>query len=546
MLRNLCLLLLITFVAGCGTGGGYSCSPEQRAIAKIVVLKEGGDGTEELSEMDASCKTANGMATSGRGVRNAAGDTIIKPGEFRSWKMISNQRAIVETFKDNYGTYRIFTAGKGVSDPLPWDMILPLELYTSVRNSAPTVYFGIKKIEQKDSSYKDIALFSAFSKEPRILKNLGGPGIIGASTMAGQYDSKQVGYRLIRRYGNSLYISFTDENGIAASQILNLGGDVVSNKMGVIQSFVNHTSKIPPQVTTKIANFKVPDFPSHFGLVWPVKNDGELMRLPPGAIGVYPLLDNKDALYGWLIFYLGQSGLEFEAHKGSIETIPVNSAGVRYIGYNYLYRPDRNRHAFSAVKNKAGKWILFDDTMAKDGSSYLEGQSYTTVPELKAKLENKLAIDKAADKAKWAALFAEQDRKQALERRQTAINNIGKSRDICSVFSDVLVAGIPYVDTYAEKCPIYGDEMAMKLVSAGATSTKLTEKVKTFYKQQFEYEQRVKDAERIKASYQPIGTWENGPLNIANPGTPSAQQQRYQMERQLNKQIFNKPWDPYK
>lgn len=539
-LSKVLILLSIVVNVSCTTTG-RKCNKEYTVDGRFNVLKEGGEGTEELRTITASC-----TGSSERGVINAKGEMLIPPGKYFKWHVISNNRAVVQIYGDKKpNSWRFATIKDGVGEILPWDIIIQMQDYHTERNSPVFTYMALKSWTQTESSYRDVGLITPYSKNIKVLKRLGGPGVFNNNTMGGQYDQAKVAYRLIRRQGNVFYISFTDETKQAASQLITLTGVPVSPKIGLVHTFFYNNSSMPPQTLTQVANFKTSDFNNLFGILWPINYSGELTDLPPGAIGVHPLIDYQKKLSGWMVFYPGPTGIEFETHTGTLAAIPQTSSGERYIGFSHIYKDNVDRYFISAVKTKEGKWVAFND-MSAQRDPYLNNQTFNDVLSIKVATHRQAQSNMDADRARWAAIHAEEDRKRAKERYAEALDTVNKSSNICGHFREVILLGAPYSERYAETCPIYSIETATQLSLAGATSRKIQDRISQIKKQDYEYKEKQKDLERIRSSYSVNSSWGNGPLNIANPGTPSAQQQQYQMERQINRQIFNKDWDPYK
>ncbi len=538
-------------LCSCSMISKSSCSWGTTAGDKSVeVVKEDGTGTVVFNEIRQTCtNNSSGHKYYNSGYKDGAGNIVIQPQQFSAVHFISDRRAVVETSFEK-GTFGLYTFAGGNTGLVEFDKnmyVRELPSRTIVGATSPRIFAGVTLSDGKLQTY-DVTLISSFMHEHKVLKSLGGYNVLG------NYNNKRdIIFKFMRRYGDRIVIDSVDaQSGQRQSQFLNLSGDPVTPKIGYVTEFqylpstVGRSQYVNRELVTSIGTFKDPHLPKEHGLQWPISITGELLPLPKGAVGVYPLFRSGGTLTGWMVFYQGTQGLEMEVREGKIASFSKEpGAGKRYTGL--VFQGKRDNQGTYLARNSDNSWVVFDENRLSEFNVPGSPASLPTMTAMHTAYTTYLAKMKAQYDAERKARDDEYRARQqlALKKKQDEAIQTIKSGNICYSAHTAATAGPEYVQKYIATCKINRQDEIDALSGSGVDPSFLAKRSAEISQQAARERYAVQAAE---ANYQnALRAWSSvGPLNIANPGTPSAQQQRYQMEKQINQQIWNKNWDPYK
>lgn len=531
------------FFMGCSSFSKNSCSwGTKDGTKKIEVPKEDGTGTETFSEILQSCTNNSGGHTYYNvGYKDSNGKVIVTPQQFSKVDFLSNRRALVSLSfeKGLFGLYTFSGDNQGLVE-LGKMYVRELQSLTVVGKNSPRVFAGVTVSDAKAQTY-DVTLFTSYMQQHKTLKNLGGKSIL-----RGYSNERDIIFKFMRRYGDHIIIDSTDpQTGQRQSQFLALDGSPVTPQIGYVSQYFYSTKD--RELMTQIGTFKDLNLPTEHGLLWPISMSGELLSLPTGAVGIFPMFNFGGAqAAGWMVLYQGSQGLEMEPHVGRVSDMPkVLSTTKRYTGLVFQGRRD-NQGTYVARKMD-GTWVIFDETKLEEYSIPGSPASMPTMNGMYQAYVNynaKLSAQYDAERKAREVAYQARQQKYLQEKRNLAIQNL-QSGDICNYLDSAIEAGDSYIQEYVSRCKITHQYQLDKLTRTNVDRKFLENKSSEIL------QQRARDhysAQMAEVNYQnALKAWSTvGPLNIANPGAPSAQQQRYQMEKQINQQIWNKNWDPYK
>lgn len=518
-----------------------------------TVFREDGKGTENLDITAAWCKKGSSGRVVGYGISREDGTVLLPPSVDHPDDIIviSDKRAVVtfqvEEFKSEKKIVNFATKAKENAE---WN-----EFYSTVSSpEIPGVRVAYAFRQIPNTQYAEVALFVANSQKPRVLKNLGGPGVVPAP------GTRIVPSYVFERVGDVFVTHFTAEDGkTPVSQILNLSGDPLTPMIGVVKRVNNITSGTKAQeLVTEIGKLgEIPNFPK-FTLSLPLDQRGQFIKLPQDVVGVSKLHPNVAESYGWIVFFQGKNGVEGGFYRGTLESLPQNVSSIKRFASIGPVNPNPLVYTFWA-KQTDNKWRVFD---AYDGD-------FLNWPDKEKGFENYEAVyaaykayDDEVKRKDLADFKARQELKRQAEEKSRAdykaqlANEIARSRGtqfFCYKARDISIVGEPFLSEYLSKCTAQSMQDVIYLKNAGVSS-QVVNQMQNKVMQKNAAEQARLEADR-QAQYnadaaraQALKAWSTmGPLNgVAAPQPLSDQQKRYQMEKDVNKQIFNKAWDPYK
>lgn len=481
--------------------------------------------------------------------------------KFKRIHPISDERAVVDQGSGKLAFYDIDD-----------DELTPIKDTTF--EYAPPVQVG-RTFEERISiamthsgaSPGDVTVYLPRSAKPRVFKNLGGEAVLARK----RGDAERFAGPYAPTFGNQSVVNFRDffvvhslaeDRKTPVSQMISLSGEPLGPRVGYIYRAVIGEDIVPLS--------EVGDIPGAYfsgqKLYWPLGSDGKFLPLPENALGVLQVRDMQNFPVAWLIMFPDDKGLVGAVHWGKITDIPktiVTAPRVIDAVMPEIYLPGVSYNWNFAYQGYDGKWF-FDPRSTTRATSYGVGSQYLPTRDAflaYVKLRNDQMKD--LDKAESAARFKawEDSTRAAREAEFNQLNRIrGELADgaqLCNRFQDAVRLGKETVATYLAKCEV-NDEYVFKVAEGMGIGTQ-------HYRQQRDQRaaqaQFQREEERARAAARGGGGLlkhlesQNGPGISAAPagagydagkGSFGAQQQRYQWQKQLNQQLYNRPYDPYK
>lgn len=563
-MKNLNVLILISVVtlSACTTPSTIHSCPTSGAFNKHstqTVFKEDGSGTQNIEITAAWCRKGSSFRVAGFGASLEGGKVLFPPQveHVNDIFMISDKRAYVyfinEDIRHQGRLWDFESNEKKTTDWQSFGSTVASAEFPGVR-----VVQAFKQVGK--TTYYDAALFVATSKEPRVLKNLGGPGVTPA-------DGNQVRFNdLLDRFGDIFVTRFTAPDGkTGASQILNLSGDPISPMIGLVrkvhnltaQTMIKSTEKTYELVSEVASLGSVPRFPD-FLLSLPLNARGEFMTLPKDVVGVSKLHPLKAESYGWLVFFQGKDGIEGGFYRGTLESLGENVGAIKrfssiapvarssLVFTFYAMQPDKKWRMYDAKSGDYLNWPHRDthfetwEAVTAAYKAYYEEENRKSIADFKAR-----QLLKQQEEAKAQAAYKAQVAGQLAAARGTQF--------FCYKAREVAFVGEPFLSEYVAKCTPTSMQDVSYLRQAGVSAAVTTDFERKVLRKNAADQARLEADRQAQnnadlARAQALKAWSTmGPLNgVAAPQQQSDQQKRYQMERDVNKQIFNKAWDPYK
>lgn len=552
------ILSFVFVISSCATNSSLHDCPTQGPFNKysassLTVFREDGKGTENIDITAAWCRKGSSGRVVGYGLSRADGTVLLSPLVDHPSKLllISDKRAYVLTENENMKFEdHIWNFETKEKKETEWN-----EFFMSVNSpEIPGVrtLYAFRQVGK--TKYAEIALFVANSKEPRVLKNLGGPGLI-------QHEGVRISAQdVFERVGDIFITRFTAEDGkTPVSQILNLSGDPLTPMIGVVKRVNNITSGTKAQeLISEIGKLgDIPNFPK-FTMSLPLDQKGQFIKLPQDVIGVSKLHPTVAESYGWIVFFQGKNGVEGGFYRGTLDSLSQNLSSIKRFASIGPVNSNPLVYTFWA-KQLDGKWRVYD---AFDGDYLNWPQKETLFGDYDAVYDAYKAFDDEEKRKSLANFKAEQERKRLAEEKSRAdykaqlAKEIASSRGtqfFCYKAREISIVGEPFLSEYLSKCTPQSMQDVIHLKNAGVSGSIVGE-MQNKVMQKNAAEQARLEADR-QAQYnadaaraQALKAWSSmGPLQgVAAPQQQSEQQKRYQMEKDVNKQIFNKAWDPYK
>lgn len=573
MIKNQILLSLVLVISACSS---TNLQTAQEGSLRTV-YREDGKGTVLLNEEFWPGKNG-GMVS----VFNVDGKPFItREDSFREAIPFSDRRAIVRE-SGSSSLYFVFDSQSKTKKQLPHgtNLWVSPDAFRN-RNLAPVVVMAYPELPAGQKSM-DVTLFSALSREPQTIKDLGGPGVflfdnINPDTSSARTKS-DVFNRSVVRFPQFLALHFTAEDGKRpVSQILSLSGELIGPRMGAVRMFLSS-----PDFNRSVHGSQVVEAVSDAGplpgryftgqlLRRPLTFWGELAKLPGDAIGVIPMREDPRKNPGWIVLYPSPEGAEGVLHLGTLASINKDILNQeRVIDFELFVTYEGARIYWNlASQRRDGQWHLHpgsdpryvrlfsEPVRLRPGVSF---QSFAFQTE-KDRRDREQQEFRAAFEKYYQANKASMDAKaRADNAKQSAfLAELDRAPSICGRLAELYKAGPQYLDRYLRECPS-SDGLAESMQKYGASPV-LVSNVKAQNKQRqdrqaFELaeEKRRRDYARqsrssgiYEALSQPSGLGDSS----GKPGTPEsgaygAQQQRYGWQRQLNRQLYNKPYDPFR
>lgn len=539
----LCLPTVVLACFGlvaCSTTDDYGDCNEDKLnyYGERKVFKEDGTGTEQIHLVLITCQRGSHRLYK-YGATTANGKVLIEP----TYKSVGNilpfsdKRALVLVNENGFQVPKIFHyATKQYESTNAYNV-----LASGSKDDVAVVLGSIRETP----ATSDALLFSPFTEQPRRIKGIGGKGY--AQLFAYSNPSAQP----IHRWGDVIITNYITDDGRKASQILNLTGDPITpltNQIELLQFYSSDTQlkerTFHRQLVTKISD-KVSDDFSTFGLYLPLDNRGQFIKLPKGVIGLSPTPH-----YGWMVF--------IDSKGGGLETAYFKTANLSGLDDSILNLPRYKKIVPHRIKGYDWEFVLAQKSDNKWIFLNLATATPKTWPNALADYPTRESVEKdfyAFLDSEYKKLVAqkeverrraEQEKMAQKEAMIVTVQKAAANNHLCIYKWQVIQVGQPYVDQYLQQCPIYTSEDITQLSLAGASPEALRQaEIKWGQKiasdQQYARELVNRNNVFLNAMKAPV---QLGP--IANPGTPSQQQQNYRMERDVNRQIFNKSWDPYK
>ena len=530
------------FSIGCATSSGVDygdCNEDKlNYYGERKVFKEDKSGTAQIHIVLITCK--KGSHTLYKYGATTEDGKLLVPPEYTSAGQInpiSDKRAvIVKANKEGYNRPYIYTFETkkfeetgGYNTHATGDKDNVVVVMSSINETPPT---------------SDALLYSPYFEKPRRVKGIGGKNY----AQLFQYSAQS--YQPIHRYGDVIVANYNTPEGFKASQILNLIGEPLTpltNPVELITFYVVNTNvkeRTYHKQLASLINEKVSNDFSIFKLYLPLDRAGQFIKLPKNVIGLSPTPH-----YGWFVFIETSTGVEAAYYKtadlSSLDDSILKEPRFKSFG---LHKVRGYQWDYLLSQRTDGKWFFFDLA--------------TAAPRVWTKTDQIYATKEAAEKDFYAYIDEEYKKSVALKeaeaKKQTQLkiaqrdNLIAQLRKVsgtvqlCNYSYQVTEAGQPFVDEFLTKCKIYSSETLTRLRAAGASANLLRPLEVEWGRKFLEEQHSARSFERnnsifLEAMKTPVSL---GP--IANPGQPSQQQQNYQMNRDVNRQIFKRDWDPYK
>ena len=462
------------------------------------------------------------------GMKDAAGNLVI-PYKYQALLPYSTTGALVKV-NDKYRTY---TVGKGESKE-QFDfqeasfVAPPLKCRTRGDNGVSAPMGQRWNSDMKGVGTSNITLFSP-SGQPRVLKNMGGVGLVPA----------------VQRIGDVFRAHWRDEGGVVRTGLLDLSGYQVSPVLGATQEWSTMmppgaSRDAAPNCSGELSYDLLLEGPSldrdpakyQYGPLFTlISRDGSPTPLPPGAIGLIPANriatnENRKTQNGnttmWAVVFQTGAGLEFATHVGPPgEALVAARSAPRYSELTWT------GNGWLMAKAVAdGKWRLY-----RQFTDIPVGQPD---PVMLTAFRNGEAVILAENKASDAALAAayaakEADRTAAYRRNyETARATTGL---ICHYTIDSTYTQ-SHFEEYLDQCGPDNFAGFRQLAAAkGFTPQHMSDAAAALQKRrveaafaraEWEEKERIRRMENANknpgASYYP-GQWESAIRNAGNTAT---------------------------
>ncbi|MCD6061275.1 MAG: hypothetical protein K0S16_1586 [Moraxellaceae bacterium] len=275
-----------------------------------------------------------------RGITDANGAVLV-PVEFTDAVLIGPRHALVrEPVKKHSrdpGPWQFYEVGTGLTGPAPaFDYVGPVS-HSSINYSRspqamwiPYGYVATARDDKGRPTRYDYYLFPDGLPTPRRYPDLGAPGLSP--------------FNAILHHGSVLYTTFTGPDGEIHSRLLNLRGDPISPVLsrvetwrtsrfeGTLSDIGSNQTALGDELFVVVPLLPHPELPAK--LYVPLREDGSARPLPPGVVGVFPLMaviepDGRSrtfeqdgrVTYGWAVVLDTPQGLRFVVGNGLIADV---------------------------------------------------------------------------------------------------------------------------------------------------------------------------------------------------------------------------------
>lgn len=466
----------------------------------------------------------------------------------------SDKRAVVEIFRDGKAQLADYDLGSEKLSPLPTSKMMYKDGYLFSYNPP---------VSQTDPF--DLYFHSPFTPRPLILKKIGGGKLYEMANRArlDLTNLRQPDFldSCVVVYKNFIVIYSLGEGGKPVSQVLDLKGSPITPQIGYIyrshyQNEEQALSEVGPMPGEYFQKEK---------LYLPLNQNGQLIPLPGDAQGVTFATNKRGYVQAWFVMFPDEKGLMGVLHQESLTKIPATIAnGARLTDFAV---PVVNSGKSSleitnlAIRNSKGQWYFTPSSSsyvhnAGIGSHNLQSREDVIehMKKFDAMTEGFRASERAAQQkiidAKNQIIEAERAKKRALLTRELeALPNI------CDRFRDALEAGPTMGERFLNQCHVRYESWFAIAAQYGVNESVISD-ARTKWKNRVAAEESARaraEEERKQRQYSRGGgllehlqktTGSSSPATGSS--APSQQQQRYQWERDLNRQLYKKDYDPYK
>ncbi len=338
------LALMLLIVTSSASAAGKRCDSVKAMTRMTDVVTVGTDDSAQIPLRLASvyCQSKDPKGRSGNrmGLETADGKTLV-PQRYNQIIVLNNQWSLVQ--KDDLGStpneddgWYLYEHNEGEGKKLPWDKFS----VTTPRSmkALPGVVIAVGEIRSEAKfGQHHIGVMTSFMKKVQDFPGLYGYAMEGTIDY---FDILRGQRRSVQLYRNNAFVVHTQDG----SQMFNLQGEAITPILADIQLLQNGRDAVSPLMKARHR-----DLPKNDGgnpiipgqtadtVYLPLDNDGSLLPLPDGAVGVMwiPSLNSERDIYisGWGLVFPRGKDMEIAIGSGAVVDVVKQAARLpRYSG----------------------------------------------------------------------------------------------------------------------------------------------------------------------------------------------------------------------
>lgn len=421
---NFCLLFacLLLALGSSAAVAGVRCDGGVR-ISDVSVINPEDDSVVLLRQSSQFCvsKDAERRVGSRMGLKTADEKKLI-PHDYNNIIPLNTTLSLVQKDDldgkpDGDDGWYLYQHRKGEQEKLPWDRFEVAPPRSMAPRPGVVIAVGELRSEPKFGEHR-IGVMTSYMSKVQDFSGLYGHPMTGAIDY---FDVLKGQRRSVQLYRNHAFVVHTRDG----SQMFNLQGAAITPILADIQLLQGGRDAVSPLMKTRHRDLPKTAFAplipgqSEDQLYLPIDQDGTLMRLPEGAVGVMwiPGLNSERDIYvsGWAIVFPKGDEVEVAIGSGSVVDVVRRAAALpRYAG---LSLPPDKGTAYRLVLKlpESREWLSVGSTSLQvDDKSQRAAQAVTLW-----KQSEKEVLDRyMADRQKVIERNAEIVRLRAEEQRR--------------------------------------------------------------------------------------------------------------------------------
>lgn len=489
-------------------------------------------------------------------IRDGSAEVVSPKENFTSVAMYSDKRGFVISQENGLFRYAHYNSQTKELTKLPKEVQVWIEPGLPSQNDQRIVTAVSYDGRQNHRQPQDIQFYSSYSAAPIVIKDLFPPPE-QEYMLSSQNNSKL----LINRFNNYLVAHSRENDGkTPRSQVLNLAGQAISPFIATVRNFptVADINSRQFQRPSESGAFFVGRFEGQRfnGLeMWqPLDDLGTPLKLPGDVVGAIPIQLKGAWNAGWILLYATPEGPEGILHYGSIFDFKGPTSSTPRIKDAHFSFSRYNKNMVNILSQTLdGKWHINEYADPKYVEWVASAPANINLKALQAyfavKEKEKAAQDLAADKIyaeKNKAVFEAEYKKKELRRQ-----NFAKSPNVCGLFFEALNLGPESINRFLKECELNSDEHILLASKAGADVSLISSAQQKLKKKAESEAYREEQRKQRMYSNSYGGLLEHlrntsGPALVISPGGTAAsgfygqQQQRYEWQKQLNRQLYGR------
>lgn len=336
--------LLLLIASNTATAAGKRCDSGKAMtrMTDVMTIRTEDSAQIPLRLASVYCQSKDSKGRSGNnvGLESAEGKKLI-PQRYNQIIVLNSQWSLVQ--KDELGStpdeddgWYLYEHREGEGKKLPWDKFSVLTPRSMQAQPGVVIAVGEKRSEKKFGQHH-IGVMSSFMQNVQDF-----PGLYG-HPMEGQidyFDMLRGQRRSVQLYRNHAFVVHTQDG----SQMFNLQGEAITPILADIQLLQNGRDAVSPLMQARHRDLPKtdagnPHIPGQTAdtVYLPLANDGTLLPLPDGAVGVMwiPSLNREHDVYisGWALVFPRDNEVEVAIGSGSVVDVVNKATSLpRYAG----------------------------------------------------------------------------------------------------------------------------------------------------------------------------------------------------------------------